>query len=516
MSFELTKDKPVSLQYLENRLETVLGETTLRDTKMKIAVIGEGPIGLCISNYLVYLISKGLSADVTLYIKRGEYLREQTLQVSTDILIELEKMMECNGEECFHKTGRITNIQVKCIEQLLYSRLSTINIKDAWSESTNMVIYDHIFLADGYNSPSRNHYFGKIDPIAVLFANPMFMIFSNIIDCEHLPYSKVFSLLDIDREVGNGEEIGSLISMVYNLNKWSNKLTPQPYGNVSIDRWTIGFENMADYEATFTKGIQYITSTMKHDSRWKRIYAENNVGITDGMNAIINDHHITLYFDNLKKFILPHIEEDKKFVAHYVKPSSTPFGIHLNKPELQYCKQVDRSKVWIVGDSCNAFPPGNSIELGIIDIFNLMHIIFKDHEIHRFLITLPNPRYTQQILKCDVSGILTWNNCEQLESYIFTGGYPIGDSKNEGREFKNFKTELEKYARTACSRSTTDLDEYNKYQFKNYFNNLFNLACDSSHSLMGGKRRHKTRRHKTRRHKTRRHKTRRYRTRNVK
>jgi len=506
----VTQDKPAILEYLENRLVTMDGKTKLTDTKLQIAIIGEGPIGLCIANYLVYLISKGLSADVTLYIKRKLYVREQTLQISTAILSEIEKMMGCNEEECFHKTGEITNVQAKCIETLLYSRLTTINVENAWSESTNMNIYDHVFLADGYNSPSRNYYFGIYEPIIVRFANPIFMLFSNIIDCDHLPNSKVFSISEINDTVGNGEEISALISLVYNLNKWSSQLNNPPY-DASIDRWASGFENMKDYENTFNKGIEYVKQ-MKMDSTWKRVFKDNNAGITDGMLAIINDDRIHSYFEKLKKFIIPHIDQDKKFVAHFVKPASSPFGIYFDNSELQYCKKVNRSNLWLLGDSCNAFPPGHSLELGIIDIFNLMRIIFKNNEISRFLINLPNPRYPLQILKCDESGILTWNNCEQLDNYIFTGGYSKNDPKNKGRTFKEFKNELSIYARTTCSNPKTILDEYNKYQFKTYFNNLFNLACDDSHSLMGGKRHRRKRtcgRHKRYRHKTRgRHKRR--------
>jgi hypothetical protein len=70
-----------------------------------------------------------------------------------------------------------------------------------------------------------------------------------------------------------------------------------------------------------------------------------------------------------------------------------------------------------------------------------------------------------------------------MDEFTFVNGYPEGDSRNITRSFKELKKELEKYIYSVCTLSKNSIDEYNRYQFKSYFNNLFNITCDSKHSL---------------------------------
>ena len=183
---------------------------------------------------------------------------------------------------------------------------------------------------------------------------------------------------------------------------------------------------------------------------------------------------------NFLKKQIPSEDQDKQFLAHFVRPSMNTFGIQLDKPKLQYCKEIGKSKVWLIGDSCNTYPTGHSIELGLLDVFILFKMIFEDTEVEKDCISLEKLRYKNTFLSCD-NGDLIWNFCENMKKFNFSGGYPRISKTNDGLQNKsrNFYVyvidELEKYM--VCKSPEDIIDKYNKYQFQNYFNNVFNIVC---------------------------------------
>jgi hypothetical protein len=457
--------------------------------KLNIAIIGEGPIGLCVATYLLYLVSKGLKAKITLYVKRAVFERNQLLQISTSIIEKLESIMDCS-DDCFHKQKTITNVQVKCIEFILYSKLKlSINIKSQWSEHENMTKYNHIFCADGYHSPSRHHFFGKIKQLVTRFSFPVFMIFSDISDCDHLPKSLIFKLKDLDREIGTGDyeasnNMSSLISFAYNFHKYSNSFPNKPFRQ-EVDHWASGFSDLEEYMSVFENAIKYIKKNKNNMEPIYKILVSKEAEVSVNMILLCkNTQKLDETLINLINFLGPKINKNEKFLAHFVKPASCPQGIQLHKDKLQYCKKHNNSNIWLIGDSCNAYPPGHSTELGIIDVFNLLNIIFKGTSMEKHCIYLPQERYSHNLLSCNVLGQISWNHCPIMDEFTFVNGYPEGDYRNIKRNFKKLKIELEKYISRVYTISKNAIDEYNIYQFKNYFNNLFNLVCDDKHSLM--------------------------------
>ena len=481
------KSKPVRIKSLTRKSYNVKDLSV--SNKLNIAIIGEGPIGLCVATYLLYLVSKGLNAEITLYIKRAFFERNQLLQISTYIIETLEYIMH---DTSFHKEKTITNVQVKCIEYILYNKLlssSSLIFKGEWSKDKNMNKYDHIFCADGYHSTSRKHFFGHVKQLVTRFRSPVFMIFSDIIDCDHLPKSNIFKLKDLEKEIGRGDyedeainNISALISFAYNFHKYNNSFPNKPFTE-EVDHWASGFSNLAEYVSLFENTIKYIKSNKDNMEPIYKILDSKETQVSVEMIILCrNTQKLNKTLRNLIKFLGPKINANEKFLAHFVKPTSCPQGIQLDKDELQYCKKYNNSNVWLIGDSANAYPPGHSIELGIIDVFNLLNIIFKDTSIEQHCIYLPQERYPHRLVSCK-TGQISWNNCSEMDEFTFVNGYPEGDSRNITRSFKELKKELEKYIYSVCTLSKNSIDEYNRYQFKSYFNNLFNITCDSKHSL---------------------------------
>ena len=480
------KSKPVRRKSLTRKSYNVKDLSV--SNKLNIAIIGEGPIGLCVATYLLYLVSKGLNAEITLYIKRAFFERNQLLQISTYIIETLEYIMH---DTSFHKEKTITNVQVKCIEYILYNKLlsSSLIFKGEWSKDKNMNKYDHIFCADGYHSTSRKHFFGHVKQLVTRFRSPVFMIFSDIIDCDHLPKSNIFKLKDLEKEIGRGDyedeainNISALISFAYNFHKYNNSFPNKPFTE-EVDHWASGFSNLAEYVSLFENTIKYIKSNKDNMEPIYKILDSKEAQVSVEMITLCrNTQKLNKTLRNLIKFLGPKINANEKFLAHFVKPTSCPQGIQLDKDELQYCKKYNNSNVWLIGDSANAYPPGHSIELGIIDVFNLLNIIFKDTSIEQHCIYLPQERYPHRLVSCK-TGQISWNNCSEMDEFTFVNGYPEGDSRNITRSFKELKKELEKYIYSVCTLSKNSIDEYNRYQFKSYFNNLFNITCDSKHSL---------------------------------
>ena len=459
-------------------------------SKLNIAIIGEGPIGLCLATYLLYLISRGLNAKITLYIKRAVFERNQLLQISTSIIENLESIMDCSNE-CFHKQKTITNVQIKCIEFILYDKLKlSLNIKGPWSKHENMNKYNHIFCADGYHSASRKHFFGEIKQLVTRFNSFVFMIFTDISeDCNHLPKSLIFKPKDLEKEVGTGDyqainNMSALISFTYNFHKYSNSFPIRPFRE-EVDHWASGFSNLDEYVSVFENTIRYIKKNKNNMEPIYKIFDSKEAEVSLNMILLCkNTQKLDETLINLINFLNPKINPYQKFLAHFVKLSSTPQGIQLDKDELQYCKKHNNSNIWLIGDSCNAYPPGHSTELGIIDVFNLLNIIFKGTSMEQHCIYLPQERYPLNLVSCNVLGKISWNHCPIMDEFTFVNGYPEGDYRNKTRNFKELKIELEKYIYKVCTLSKNTIDAYNIYQFKSYFNNLFNLVCDDKHSLM--------------------------------
>ena len=181
---------------------------------------------------------------------------------------------------------------------------------------------------------------------------------------------------------------------------------------------------------------------------------------------------------------------NERFMIHFVRPNAQTFGIHFDKKNLQYCTQDVFKKVWLIGDSCNSYPPGHSMEIGIKDSINLINIIIK-YSFPRALI----PRFniypnTYRYVRCNESGELIWDNCEKINNYRFTGGYLKTDEDNNNIKysFTELMQKIKIHYSTLCSTiSKTDIDEYNKYQLINFLNNIINIICSEEFNLEGGK-----------------------------
>ena len=54
--------------------------------KRKVAIIGEGPIGLCLAAYLLHLKKNGFPYEIVMFRNRATYSRSHILNISTSIL----------------------------------------------------------------------------------------------------------------------------------------------------------------------------------------------------------------------------------------------------------------------------------------------------------------------------------------------------------------------------------------------------------------------------------------------
>ena len=88
-------------------------------------------------------------------------------------------------------------------------------------------------------------------------------------------------------------------------------------------------------------------------------------------------------------------------MIHFVRPSAQSFGIQFDKKNLQYCAQNMFKKVWLIGDSCNSYPPGHSMEFGIKDSIKLINIIMK-YNFQSAIIPMFNTyQNTNEYIKCN-------------------------------------------------------------------------------------------------------------------
>ena len=472
---------------------------------LHFAIIGDGPVALALLSYLVYCKNKH-NIEITIFLGgRSSYTRNHVISISQEITQILETLV--SNPRCFNpsKLPRMS-MQIKCLETILFESIDkkNVTIKPQWTPETEMAIYDYIFCADGAQSTSRNAFFGSYAPLSVRFNNQILTLYwdfpENCSDLEKMPKKHVYEIEDL-KEIWGDEDyynINALISLVYNMNQRTLDFITPPVPT-SINLWISGFNNFVDFDKCFSNIIEYINA---HDIKEEfRLIAENRkIYYSDVMKSFIETpegkHKLAEVYRKYKSFVKQELEKnmnmDKSFLFHFIRPAANSFGIHFDNQKLTYCLEQPNEfrpqpqKIWLIGDSCNSFPPGHSLEIGLRDVIHLINIIFNNLFKTSF-VPVGNFVNINQYMHC-LQGVLTLDNCEKLNRYSYMGGYLNGNTNNYTLlKFTDLIQKIISNYATICSPPTSDIDEYNKYQIFNFFNNLINIMCNVEFNLNGGK-----------------------------
>ncbi len=466
---------------------------------MRFAIIGGGPVALALLSYLVYCKQRYPTIEITIFLgaRSGDYTRNHVVSISNEIATILGTLLHNPGCLNPNKNPDVS-IQIKCLETILFKRTDKtgVNIIDGqWTPDSDMRTYNYIFCADGTQSSSRTTFFGQYTPLTVRFNNQLLTLYYDFpegcLNFETTPHKKNYDIGHL-KQIWDGDEnynhINALVSLIYNMNQRTLEFTePRPTPS-SINRWVTGFAKFDEFDDCFSVVIEFIRKNSQHvKSEFERIARERQIYYDSHMRFLIeNPQKLIEIYEIYKQFVKRELESvgsiDKHFLLHFVRPAVFSFGIHFDEPHdnptLMYCLERKSQKIWLIGDSCNSYPPGHSLEIGIRDVIHLVNIIFSKLY----------PSFQHVVLAFRV---IKTQLCDKLDKYNYSGGYENLNPSNQTK--LTFTQLLEKLRLSRLpslpipSDTSSDIDYYNRYQFFNFFNNLTDIMCNPEFKLTGGK-----------------------------
>lgn len=329
-------------------------------------------------------------------------------------------------------------------------------------------------------------------------------MYTDLTDCEpgkppsvrHILYDELIARLGEYYDVCIG-----MLSIAYNFHKFSSGMSIPQLFKDDKDHWAKGFENIDELDAVFNTCAEILLAMRHTPDETPKIISElggKGTYISPEMIAILKSFtqpQIYAIRDKCKEFFRGILGENttKPFMGHVVKPSAGTYGIDLATNTLKFCIQNGTTCYWLIGDSCNSYPPGHSAEVGMTDSIALVNIVFKDLALP--FIPPVNVHYNRPYF--DEKG---FRDCEKIKGYFFSGGYPISiatsASNSELIPYSVMKRNIIKFYNPNPKNT---IEEYNQYQFVNFLNTLLNIACNESFGMSGGKRtKNKRRLRKTR------------------
>jgi hypothetical protein len=478
----------------------------LANKPKKVAIIGEGPIGLCLAAYLLHLKKSGFPYEIVMFRNRATYSRSHILNISTEILYVINYLLAC--DRCLTKdsSSAITEIQIKCLERIVESEIGrgmTYRPGVKTYDFMTLSEFVHVFLADGGHSPSRKSLFGNNQQLSLKFKNLIFSLYTDLTDCEPGKTPNVRHILH-DEFIGIlGQEYNAcfaMLSILYNFHKFSSKISIPQIFRDNKDHWANGFEDINEFFSLCDTCAEILISMKSAPDNSHQIIGElQTFGtyFTPEMESILKSYtpaQIREIIDKCKGFFETILGEKRSnpFMGHVVKPYAGTFGIDLANDTLKFCMQNGTTCYWLIGDSCNTYPPGHSVEVGMTDSIALVNIVFKDLALP--FIPPVNVRYNRPYF--DEKG---FRDCEKIKGYFFSGGYPISTAtaaaNSELIPYTDMKRKIIKFYNPNPKNS---IEEYNQYQFVNFLNTLLNIECNESFGMSGGKRtKNKRKRRKT-------------------
>jgi hypothetical protein len=165
-------------------------------------------------------------------------------------------------------------------------------------------------------------------------------------------------------------------------------------------------------------------------------------------------------------------------MLHSVKPNASSFGCLLYKNTLKYCNTYRNTHVWLIGDSANAYPPGQSLERNLkatIDIMPTFYNYYLTNDVgdeSTHIINAAN-------FNCDalIQKIKLRKNC-LAENYEFSGGYLKGHPQNYTiTQFNNIVKSIEQHSCGRDSAASEYQAFYNQAMFLSFVSNINDVLC---------------------------------------
>jgi len=469
---------------------------------MHFAIIGGGPVALTLLSYLVYCKQLYPTIKITIFLgaRSGDYTRNHVVSISNEIATILGILLHDPG--CLHPNKNPdVSIQIKCLETILFKLIDKTDVNiihTQWTPESDMSAYNYIFCADGTQSSSRTTFFGPYIPLTVRFNNQLLTLYYDFpegcLDFETTPHKKHYDIDDLKQNWGGDENynhINALVSLIYNMNQRTLEFTEPRPTPTSINRWVTGFANFDEFDDCFSVVIQFIRKNNQHvKNEFERIARERQIYYNSHMRFLIETpQKLVEIYEIYKHFVKRELESigsiDKHFLLHFVRPAVFSFGIHFDEPHdiptLMFCVQRKSQKIWLIGDSCNSYPPGHSLEIGLRDVIHLVNIIFS--KLYR---SFKPVELAFRVTKTPL--------CDKLNKYNYSGGYEKSNPSNQTK--LTFIQLLEKLRLSSLpslpslpnpSDTSSDIDDYNRYQFFNFLNNLTDIMCNPHFKLSGGK-----------------------------
>ena len=255
-------------------------------SKMKIAIIGEGPIGSFLVCALLLKMPKESSVTLMWYHKYRAYTRRQIVRVSQSIVNRISnELFRC--EECFN-TGKMFNSSIRRLEYIVSDMIKDratcykenasdcfLKVKYEAFDQDDYSKYDHVFLANGSECPQRQflmHDNTKYKPLTCTPRSPELVLYSNLGEVEitndnragilekdqnsseKILDESVFSNYDLEIN----ETVG-IINIVYKTRRSGERFTQTAKEkglSVSLDQLNLrysGFENYKHFFYIFTQ-----------------------------------------------------------------------------------------------------------------------------------------------------------------------------------------------------------------------------------------------------------------------
>jgi hypothetical protein len=283
------------------------------------------------------------------------------------------------------------------------------------------------------------------------------------------------------------ETMYDILSIFYNIRK-NAPMFEAPF--TPLDLWASGYDTYDNLQtilkeiATFLKEYLKITDLSKFYSILRFNGAVIGKSQEDLCESIRTDNKkLDRILETIFNIIQDNITKRTNIVLSPVLPKIQTYGISFNnedKVSLQYARIVNHTSCYLLGDSANAFPPGNSLEISLQSAFHVMDVFYS--------------YFCSQIDIPFIKLNYTDNNCSDTEQYLhgnFFGGYSITNKSNNNlpHTLDQIKTIVEtSYLELQNKPQYTFIEKYNMYMF-DLFLYYTKKLCKGTFQLGGARRR---------------------------
>lgn len=460
---------------------------------IKIAVAGEGPIGLITIAKLIITHEKNKSdskkiLEITLYTKYDTYSRRHVLFLSNGIVNKLEN--EILNVSNSIRNGNSGDIQVstRLLENTLFNNIKE-KAEECESKQCKIRIltkklftineyrnYDHVFIAAGFQADIRKQIMNNGEnylPLLAMSEDIILVLYTGIAPISSTNYmDDIGSRFDfIGRDIVESYRLDvriltSFITTIYKYNKFIKSFDEK---EKTKDLWVTGFSNYANFISIFEESIMKIKRYLSSNTIESviKIYNENKSSPTEIDKLILESlqHDTDLYKEIWNKYkqmverlLIDKDCKDKLFMLHSVNLSTKCNGCYLDTNNIEFCKKKEDTYIWLIGDSAIAYEATYSLEL------NLTYVNYIIPKFYKFYIKGIPMLFTNKKAK-DIFKKIKIN--DELKTYNFSGGYLDSDIISN-TTFKNIQ-EIIKYIISEYDRNNIYNDDFMKYYNLSYF-----------------------------------------------